>query len=46
MVLAEKTPKNLPWKELKIDLVIESTGIFRTYEQAEAHLQAGAKKVI
>jgi glyceraldehyde 3-phosphate dehydrogenase len=45
-ILSEKDPKKLPWKKLGIDLVIESTGIFRTKEQAEMHLQAGAKKVI
>lgn len=45
-VLAEKDPRKLPWKNLKVDLVIESTGIFRTKEQAEMHLGAGAKKVI
>ncbi len=45
-ILAEKDPRRLPWKDLKIDLVIESTGIFRTKEQAEMHLQSGAKKVI
>ena len=43
---AEKYPENLPWKELKIDTVIESTGIFRTKEGAEKHIQAGAKKVL
>lgn len=43
---AEKEPKNLPWKDLDIDIVVESTGIFRTREQASQHLTAGAKKVI
>ncbi len=42
----EKTPLNLPWKELKVDLVIESTGLFRDRSGAEQHLTAGAKKVV
>ena len=42
----EREPENLPWKELEIDLVIESTGLFRTREEASKHLLAGAKKVI
>lgn len=45
-VLAEKDPASLPWKELSVDVVIESTGLFRKREQASKHLQAGAKKVI
>ncbi|MGA1847376.1 type I glyceraldehyde-3-phosphate dehydrogenase [Deferribacter abyssi] len=45
-VYAEKDPSNLPWKELGIDVVIESTGLFRKREQASKHLEAGAKKVI
>jgi len=45
-ILAEKDPRKLPWKDLKVDLVIESTGLFRTKPQAEMHLQSGAKKVI
>lgn len=45
-VFAEKDPANLPWGELDIDVVIESTGIFRTREMASKHLQAGAKKAI
>ena len=43
---AERDPKNLPWKELGIDVVIESTGVFRKREQIAWHLEAGAKKVI
>ncbi len=43
---AERDPENLPWKELGIDLVIESTGFFRKREDASKHLSAGAKKVI
>lgn len=43
---SENRPENLPWKELGIDVVIESTGEFTTREQASLHLQAGAKRVI
>lgn len=45
-VYAERDPKNLPWKELGIDIVIESTGLFTKKEKAMAHIDAGAKKVI
>jgi glyceraldehyde 3-phosphate dehydrogenase len=45
-VLAERDPLALPWKELDIDVVIESTGRFTTRESAGAHLSAGARKVI
>jgi glyceraldehyde 3-phosphate dehydrogenase len=45
-VYAEKDPENLPWKELGIDIVIESTGIFRNKEKMGKHITAGAKKVI
>jgi glyceraldehyde 3-phosphate dehydrogenase len=45
-VLAERDPLLLPWKELDVDVVIESTGRFTTREAASAHLSAGAKKVI
>lgn len=44
--LMERDPEKLPWKKLGIDIVIESTGIFRKREQAALHLKAGAKKVI
>ncbi|RLG57932.1 MAG: type I glyceraldehyde-3-phosphate dehydrogenase [Hadesarchaea archaeon] len=44
--LSEKDPAKLPWKELGVDLVIESTGVFRSKEGASKHLQAGAKKVL
>jgi glyceraldehyde 3-phosphate dehydrogenase len=45
-VFAEKDPKALPWKKLGVDVVIESTGIFRDNASAGQHLTAGAKKVI
>ena len=45
-VLAERNPAALPWKELDIDVVIESTGFFTSREAAAAHLAAGARKVI
>ncbi|MBA7609432.1 Glyceraldehyde-3-phosphate dehydrogenase [subsurface metagenome] len=44
--LSERDPAKLPWKELGVDLVIESTGVFRDREGASKHLQAGAKKVL
>ncbi|HOW44432.1 MAG TPA: type I glyceraldehyde-3-phosphate dehydrogenase [Candidatus Aminicenantes bacterium] len=43
---AIKNPADLPWKELGIDLVVESTGLFTKRPEAEKHLQAGAKKVL
>lgn len=43
---SEKDPSKLPWQELEVDVVIESTGIFLTKETAKAHLDAGAKKVV
>jgi glyceraldehyde 3-phosphate dehydrogenase len=46
MVTSEKDPANLPWKDLGVDIVIESTGRFTDAQKAAAHLQAGAKKVI
>ena len=45
-VLAEKEPSALPWKDLEIDVVIESTGFFTDPEKAHAHIDAGAKKVV
>lgn len=45
-VLTERDPAKLPWAELDVDLVIESTGLFKTPEKAGTHLQAGAKKVL
>jgi len=44
--LAERDPANLPWKELGVDIVIESTGFFTDAHAARKHLEAGAKKVI
>ncbi|MGH7195514.1 MAG: type I glyceraldehyde-3-phosphate dehydrogenase [Candidatus Saccharimonadales bacterium] len=45
-VLAEKDPANLPWKDMNVDVVIESTGFFVKPELAKAHITAGAKKVV
>ncbi len=45
-VLAERDPAKLPWRELGVGIVLESTGLFRTREKAAAHLDAGAEKVI
>lgn len=45
-VYAVKDPSELPWGELGIDIVFECTGLFTSLEKAEAHIQAGAKKVI
>ena len=45
-VLSERDPANLPWGDLGCDIVVESTGFFRTREAASAHLKAGAKKVV
>jgi len=45
-VLAVRNPAELPWKELKVDVVLESTGLFTSKDKASLHLSAGAKKVI
>lgn len=45
-ILAERDPQNLPWKDLGIDVVLESTGFFTDGTKAKAHIEAGAKKVI
>jgi glyceraldehyde 3-phosphate dehydrogenase len=45
-VLAEKDPAKLPWKDLKVDLVLESTGLFTSRDKAQLHIDAGARKVI
>ena len=46
MVLSERDPAELPWSELGVDIVVESTGLFRTRELASKHREAGARKVI
>ncbi|MFB8761723.1 type I glyceraldehyde-3-phosphate dehydrogenase [Nocardiopsis alba] len=45
-VLAQRDPAQLPWSELNVDVVVESTGIFTKAEDAKKHIEAGAKKVI
>ncbi len=45
-ILAERDPANLPWKDLGVEVVVESTGIFTKREGASKHLSAGAKKVV
>ncbi len=45
-MLSEADPKNLPWRTLGIDVVLECTGHFRSYEQAQLHIAAGAQQVI
>ncbi len=45
-VFAQKDPSLIPWKDLGVDIVIESTGVFRDREKAQLHLKSGAKKVI
>ncbi|MEM7532111.1 MAG: type I glyceraldehyde-3-phosphate dehydrogenase [Chloroflexota bacterium] len=45
-VLSERDPSQLPWGDLGVDIVVESTGIFTTREKSELHIHAGAKKVI
>src|SRR3989344_8997743 len=44
-VIAEKEPAKLPWRDLGIDIVIESSGLFTSSEKAKPHLDAGAKRV-
>ncbi len=44
--VSEKDPSLLPWKDLGVDIVVESTGLFTSYEKAKAHLDAGAKRVV
>jgi glyceraldehyde 3-phosphate dehydrogenase len=45
-IIAEKDPAKLPWKELGVDIVLECTGLFTDKEKAQAHIAAGAKKVL
>ena len=45
-VFAEKDPANLPWKDLGVDIVVDCTGVFRSKEGLQKHIDAGAKKVI
>ncbi|OIP77726.1 MAG: type I glyceraldehyde-3-phosphate dehydrogenase [Parcubacteria group bacterium CG2_30_44_11] len=45
-VVKEKDPKTLPWAAMKIDIVIEATGFFTSYEQSQMHIDAGAKRVV
>ncbi|MDB4349889.1 type I glyceraldehyde-3-phosphate dehydrogenase [Omnitrophica bacterium] len=45
-VMTFKSPAEIPWKDLGVDVVVESTGVFREKEKAEPHIKAGAKKVI
>src|SRR3989344_6857092 len=44
--LSERDPSKLPWKDLGVDVAIESTGIFVTYESSKVHLDTGAKRVV
>ncbi len=44
--LEEKDPMKLPWRDLGVDIVVESTGIFESFEKAKVHLDAGAKRVV
>ena len=45
-MIQEKEAEKLPWGEMEIDLVVESTGVFESFEKAKAHLDAGARKVV
>ena len=44
--ISERDPYNLPWREFKIDIVVESSGLFTSYEKARAHRDAGARRVV
>jgi len=46
LIIKEKDPLNLPWKDLEIDVVVEATGIFESYDKSSAHIKAGAKRVV
>jgi glyceraldehyde 3-phosphate dehydrogenase len=45
-VLQEKDPASLPWEKLRVDIVVEATGVFNSFEKAKPHLAAGAKRVV
>ncbi len=45
-VMAERDPSKLPWKDMNVDIAVESTGVFRTRDKVAMHLDAGAKKVL
>lgn len=45
-LVSEPDPAKLPWKDLHVDVVVESTGLFTSYEKAKAHIDAGAKRVV
>src|SRR3989338_6531072 len=45
-VFQEKDPTKLPWRDLKIDIVVESTGVLESFEKASVHLVSGAKRVV
>jgi len=45
-IFSERDPENLPWGDLGVDIVLESTGVFRKKEDAEKHIRAGAKRVV
>jgi len=46
LFISEKEPLKLPWKNLNIDVVVESTGLFTSYEKAKVHIDAGARRVV
>lgn len=46
LFIQEKEPTKLPWKDLGVDVVVESTGVFESFEKAGVHIQAGAKRVV
>lgn len=46
LFLQEKEPAKLPWRDLKVDIVLESTGVFESFEKAKVHLDAGAKRAV
>ncbi len=45
-LLAEKDPTKLPWKDMKIDVVVEATGVFNDYQKARVHIDSGARRVV